>query len=89
MIIVDDSSGRAPAPPHPPVYSAFGLVVDDLVAGQPASRPPGRPAGHPPKAGEREVGCIRKTHPKGGFIIPPKGVIIKPPLGGPPEKGLY
>ena len=29
--------------------------------------------------GDREVGCIRKARPKGGFIIPPKGGIINPP----------
>ena len=30
---MDGGSGGAPAPSHPPVYSASGLVVGDLVAG--------------------------------------------------------
>ena len=30
---MDGGSGGAPAHPPPPVYSAFGLVVGDLVAG--------------------------------------------------------
>ena len=33
MIINDNSSGELPPPCTPPVYSAFGLVVGDLVAG--------------------------------------------------------
>ena len=39
---MDGGSGGAPAPRTPPVYSAFGLVVGDLVAG-------GLPLGGPPE----------------------------------------